>query len=171
VAQFNLGLLYAKGQGVARNYSEAVRWWRKAAEQGQADAQSGLGVLHFNGDGVALDYVKAHMWFNLAAEAGAEAAAENRDLVASHMTPAQIAEARRLAANLTVGGPITGWNVLSSNEIRAVQQALNAAGYDAGPADGDTGPRTRSALEAFQRSKGLPVGEPDQATLQALGMR
>ena len=33
-AQFNLGLMYAKGQGVTQDYAEAVRWYRKAADQG-----------------------------------------------------------------------------------------------------------------------------------------
>ena len=87
------------------------------------------------------------------------------------MTPAQIAEAKQRAASMVVGAPAIGWNALSNNDIRAVQRALNAAGYDSGTVDDQVGPRTRSALEAFQRSKGLPVGDPDQATLEALGMR
>lgn len=37
-AQFN-GVMYAKGEGVSKDYVEAVRWYRKAAEQGQAEAQ------------------------------------------------------------------------------------------------------------------------------------
>ncbi|MBE0616885.1 MAG: sel1 repeat family protein [Proteobacteria bacterium] len=38
-AQYNLGLLYANGQGVPQNYTEAANWYRKAAEQGNASAQ------------------------------------------------------------------------------------------------------------------------------------
>ena len=41
-AQFNLGVMYDKGQGVMRNYAEAAKWYRKAAEQGDADAQRNL---------------------------------------------------------------------------------------------------------------------------------
>jgi TPR repeat protein len=44
-AQFNLGVLYANGQGVAQDYAEAARWYRKAADQGHADAQNNLGLL------------------------------------------------------------------------------------------------------------------------------
>ena len=43
------------------------------------------------------DYVLAHMWYNLAAAQDAGVAAKNRDRVAAKMTPAQIAEAQRLA--------------------------------------------------------------------------
>src|ERR1017187_3210827 len=38
-AQFNLGLMYANGEGVTQNYAEAARWYRKAADQGDAKAQ------------------------------------------------------------------------------------------------------------------------------------
>ncbi len=36
IAQYNLGLMYGKGQGVPQDYAEAVQWYRKAAEQGVA---------------------------------------------------------------------------------------------------------------------------------------
>ena len=41
-AQFNLGVMYAKDQGVPQNYAEAVRWYRLAADQGDANAQNNL---------------------------------------------------------------------------------------------------------------------------------
>ena len=55
-----------------------------------------------DGKGVPQDYVATHMWFNLAASRAEDAAirdmaAKERDLVASMMTPAQIAEAQRMA--------------------------------------------------------------------------
>ncbi len=54
--------------------------------------------------------------------------------------------------------------------IRQAQDALNALGYDAGPADGVMGRRTKQALSAFQRDRGLPVtGTADQRTLSELG--
>ena len=37
-AQFNLGVMYDAGEGVPQNYTEAVRWFRMAAEQGNATA-------------------------------------------------------------------------------------------------------------------------------------
>ncbi|GIX11844.1 serine protease [Elioraea sp.] len=53
--------------------------------------------------------------------------------------------------------------------VAAVQRALEALGYDPGPADGVLGPRTREAIAAFQRDRGLPTtGVPDRATVAAL---
>jgi len=103
-AQFNLGQMYREGKGVLQDYAEAVKWYRKAAEQGDAQAQYNLGTMYFNRQGVSPDYVLAHMWFNLAASRfpasegeHRDMAVRNRDRVASEMTPAQIAEAQRLA--------------------------------------------------------------------------
>ncbi len=89
--------MYANGQGVLQDYEEAVRWFRKAAEQGNAVAQNNLGVMYAAGRGVPQDYVQAHMWFNLAAARGSEAAGGIRDTLATQMTPAQLAKAQRLA--------------------------------------------------------------------------
>ena len=54
--------------------------------------------MYANGPRLAQDYVQAHKWFNLSAASGNADALKNRDLVASKMTPAQIAEAQRLAS-------------------------------------------------------------------------
>ena len=69
-AQYNLGVCYENGQGVAQNYAEAVQWYRKAAEQGDANAQYNLGVCYENGQGVAQDYAEAVQWYRKAAEQG-----------------------------------------------------------------------------------------------------
>ncbi len=59
-AQCNLGVIYAKGNGVPQNYAEAVKWYRRAAEQDDPAAQSNLGAMYDHGDGVPQDYVEAH---------------------------------------------------------------------------------------------------------------
>ncbi len=97
VVQVSLGFMYAKGQGVPQDYAEAMRWHRKAADQGDTDAQTYLGAMYQKGQGVKQDYVQAHMWYNLAAGQGNKIARENRDTLVEKMTPAQIAEAQRLA--------------------------------------------------------------------------
>jgi uncharacterized protein len=74
-----------------------VKWFRKAADQGNALAQLSLGGMYANGRGVPQDYILAHMWYNLTAAQGDQDAIKNRDLIAGNMTPAQIAEAQRLA--------------------------------------------------------------------------
>jgi len=38
LAQYNLGVMYYNGQGVPKDYAEAAKWYRKAAEQGLAEA-------------------------------------------------------------------------------------------------------------------------------------
>ena len=76
---------------------EAVGWYRRAAEQGEVAAQSNLGGMYGAGDGVAQDYILAHMWYDLAGAGGDEDAAKLRDSVAELMTPAQVADAQRLA--------------------------------------------------------------------------
>ncbi len=96
-AQFNLGFMYNNGRGVPRDYTKAVSWYRKAAEQGHARAQNNLGVMHQYGHGVPQDYVQAHMWLSLAAAQGVEKAAKNRNVVAKLMTPAEISKARKMA--------------------------------------------------------------------------
>ncbi len=94
--------MYERGQGVPQDYTEAVKWYRKAAEQSYAKAQSMLGVTYSKGLGVPQDYAQAHMWYNLAASTSPpgkdrDRAVKNRDIVAKRMTPAQISEAEKLA--------------------------------------------------------------------------
>jgi TPR repeat protein len=111
ISQFVLGAWYRDGNGVQQDYAEAMRWFRKAADQGDPWAWFSIGELYLEGKGVPQDYVLAHMWFNLSAarlserprpswwpsHALHEDAVRNRDLVASKMPPAQIAEAQKLA--------------------------------------------------------------------------
>src|ERR1700759_2708164 len=54
-AAFNLGQMYAAGQGVPKSPVEAVKYYRMAANQGFADAQYKLGVAYEEGSGVAKD--------------------------------------------------------------------------------------------------------------------
>jgi TPR repeat protein len=96
-AQINLGVIYGTGYGVPRDNAEAVKWYSKAAAQGNANAQYSLGLMHFKGRGVAQDLVLAHLWFSLSAAKGNKHSSESRDLAAKRMSPAQLAEARKLA--------------------------------------------------------------------------
>ena len=52
------------------DHAEAVRWIRKAAKQGPADAQYNLGGMYANGQGVNLDHAEAVRWYRKAAEQG-----------------------------------------------------------------------------------------------------
>ncbi|MCH7889487.1 MAG: sel1 repeat family protein [Proteobacteria bacterium] len=96
-AQLMLVVMYNEGQGVPQDYAEAAKWARLAAEQGHAYAQFSLGDMYGEGQGIPQDYVQAHLWYNLAAAQGIDTARKYRDIIAEKMTPAQIAEAQRLA--------------------------------------------------------------------------
>jgi TPR repeat protein len=76
-AQFNLGVCYRRGAGVAADAVESVRWFREAAEQGLALAQVNLGAAYYAGDGVTKNDDEAARWFACAAEQGLPQAQQN----------------------------------------------------------------------------------------------
>jgi len=100
-AQFNLGSMYAHGQGVTQDYREVVKWYRLGAEQGSSTAQVFLGLMYSQGQGVVQDNLRAHMWLNLAASrlSGNEAlgAAEGRKMIEKRMTTEQVVRAQEMA--------------------------------------------------------------------------
>ena len=68
-ARYELGRAFFSGTiGVAKDEAEAVKWYRKAAEQNVADAQYNLGVCYAIGQGVTEDDAEAVKWFRKAAE-------------------------------------------------------------------------------------------------------
>ncbi|NIA67234.1 sel1 repeat family protein [Pelagibius litoralis] len=94
------GLLQVGGFGLARNFPEAVAWYRRAAERGDPVAQMNLGDLYAKGQGVKRDAVRAFAWLSLAAEQGRDWAARQRDALAETMTPEETAEAKALMVQL-----------------------------------------------------------------------
>jgi TPR repeat protein len=96
-AQHYLGYMYYFGEGVPQDYAEAMKWFLFAANQGVLPSQFQLGNMYDLGKGVPQDLVRAHMWFNLGAAKGDLEANALRDIVEQRMTPAQIAEAQKLA--------------------------------------------------------------------------
>ena len=90
-------MLYGKGLGNPKNYETAVKWYRLAAEQGNASVQSSLGLMYALGDGVAADYIPAYMWLKIAASSEDKFAIKNIDAIAKRMTPAGISTAQKLA--------------------------------------------------------------------------
>ena len=81
-----------------------MKWFRLAAEQGIAKAQSNLGTMYGNGKGVLQDNVMAHMWLNIGAANGNELGGTNRDKIAKKMTPAAIQEAQAMARECMSSG-------------------------------------------------------------------
>ena len=108
-AQYQIGVLHYRGEGVAQDFREAAKWFRLAAEGGDADGQFNLGLLYVEGKGVPKDFVRAHMWLDLAASGYATlddqdwavdnyaSATSSRDWVAARMTTGDIVRAQQLA--------------------------------------------------------------------------
>lgn len=99
-AQFNLGVMYFEGKGVPQNYVEAFNWFKKVADQGNSNAQYNLAVGYSKGRGVPINYKKAYIWYSLASAQGHEKAKYNISVIEPKMTPQQIAEAQKEAAEL-----------------------------------------------------------------------
>lgn len=119
-AQNNVGVIYEAGLGLDADDRVAEKWYRRAADQGLADAQFNLAVILATrrpktwGD-VARSYlefelgtkpkapktgsryVEAYMWLSLTAKNGHAMASPSRKRLGGRMAPAQIAEAQRLA--------------------------------------------------------------------------
>jgi TPR repeat protein len=96
-SQYNLGVMYRMGNGVAKDDKEAVKWYRLAAYQGDAGSQFLLGYMYLNGIGVPQNNLRAHMWVNLAASQGVEVAENERDNLAKEMTSEDIGLAQQMA--------------------------------------------------------------------------
>ena len=82
-----------------------MKWYRKAAEQGYALAQSSLGVMYGYGQGVTKNLMAAYAWYTIAAANGYTDAATWKANAAKQLTPAQLAQAEALAKELTAKNP------------------------------------------------------------------
>ena len=96
-AQISLAFAYHQGLGVKQDDNEAVRWWRLASEQGNAQAHYHLGSAYEVGIGVASDKVIAYMWFEVAKLAGDLGASAALELLEMQLTQAEIERARSMA--------------------------------------------------------------------------
>ena len=93
-----LGLIYANGREVLKDYEEAMKWYKLSAEQGNVLAQYKLGGMYGSGKGVPQDYAQAHMWFNLAGVKGNKDAVTYKNIAEQRMTSDQVSKAQRLAS-------------------------------------------------------------------------
>ncbi|WP_181706319.1 peptidoglycan-binding protein [Chthonobacter rhizosphaerae] len=187
-AMHNLAVLNAEGGLGAADYEVAVRWFEAAAEFGIRDSQYNLGILYARGLGVTRDLTASYKWFAVAAAAGDADAAKKRDDVAQVLDKDSLARARLAVETWAAKTPDpaaneiriedASWSAVPENTaalapaddpVATAQRLLAARGYNAGPADGKMGQRTRDAVAAFQAARGLPAtGEVDTALLKAL---
>ena len=93
------------GKGVEEDFKEAVKWNQKAADQGDAMAQTSCAVMYYKGEEVEQNYVTAYAWCNIAVTNGGEVAKEDKSIFAKEMDPEQIAEAEELVKEMIKKNP------------------------------------------------------------------
>lgn len=187
-AMHNLAVLFAMGGNGQPDNESAARWFERAAELGVKDSQFNLGILSAKGVGTQQNLEDSYKWFALAAKTGDKDAASKRDEIANALRPEQLATARAavdlwkakpLAEDANVvtvpaawkedKGTTAGIDVDVKKAVKNIQLILNKNGYDAGPADGVMGAKTKSAIAAFQKDNGMAAtGEVDETLVKAL---
>jgi len=98
-AQYYMGMMYMKGQGVEQDYKSAGEWFRKAAENRIPQAQFKLGQLYMKGQGVPRDYEFAYVWFGVGAEHKHDKSIKAISKAMEKLSREELAEANKLAAN------------------------------------------------------------------------
>jgi len=108
LAQFNLGMMHAKGHGVSKDDAEAAAWFQKAARQGDAAAQFNLGKSHHRASisGPPADAsesrIEAYKWFQLAEAQGYKGLNSAYGTLVLNMTREDVADGRQRAAAFVV---------------------------------------------------------------------
>ncbi|MDB5473799.1 MAG: hypothetical protein JWP99_1102 [Devosia sp.] len=186
MAMHNLAALYAGGQMGEQEFESAAQWFQQAAARGMTDSQFNLGMLYARGLGVEQDFEQSFKWFSLAARSGDADAAKARDDIAKSLSAdaasriggeiaAWKAEPIELAANFA---PLGTWSadfdpgeaITTRDVVSKVQQALARLGFDVGATDGLAGPKTTTAIKAFEAGTGMSeVGIINPRLLAVLG--
>jgi localization factor PodJL len=177
-SEFNLGILYERGFGVARDLVEAYRWFALAALQDDDKARQ-------KRDEVAklLTPAERRKADRLIAEwspksRAAETSRSASDVPAGDKGGEEQRGAPRAMQTTSAAVVNASWqtDVAASNKpapdaslVMEAQRLLRQRGYDPGPADGVPGPRTQNAIRSFQRKAGLPAtGEASEVLIVKL---
>lgn len=97
-AQYYLGMMYMKGQGVDQDYKNASDWFRKASENSIPQAQYKLGDLYFKGRGVPKDFEFAYIWFSVGATHDHKLSKSAIDKAKQKLSAEELVEADKLIA-------------------------------------------------------------------------
>lgn len=167
-AMHNLASMYATGHGGEANIEEAARWFEEAALRGLTDSQFNLAILFQQGQGRPQSAGDAYAWFSIAAANGDRGAAQQAAALAPTLDEDVRNQANAIIASFqprNFDPEINGeyersWGqtvTLDTAMIASAQNSLNRLGYNAGPADGQWGPRTEAAVRAYQTEIGVPA--------------
>lgn len=161
-AMNRIGNIYSLGTGVEKDYAEAFKWYRKAADSGSVFGMSNLGFAYDLGQGVSKDKVQAASWYRKAADKGNTASMFNLSLL--YANGEGVSKNPRKAAQYLLKAYTAGHESSRKalfreskkwgrNTRRAVQEELRDAGVYDGSIDGQLGPGTRRAIEAYKAKK------------------
>ncbi len=105
LAQFNLGVMYAEGQGVPSDKSQSLLWFDRAAHLGDAAAQYRLGILHHRASldrfpaNASESRIEAYKWLQLSDVQGYRDSDMAWGLVTLQMTTEEVADGNRRVAD------------------------------------------------------------------------
>ncbi len=104
-AQYFIGLMYARGDGVEQSFEDAFKWLHKASMGGYPKAVYHLGEMYVKGDGIAIDNVKAMAWFWVGTTLGDRYAEKRLRAIATRLSPEELAEAKLLSKEINLKVP------------------------------------------------------------------
>ena len=84
-SQYQVGVMYRLGLGVALDYKQARPWLEKAAAQDHPAAVGQLGVMYGHGEGVTPSFRRARELYERAIELGDSVAVENMQILTEHI--------------------------------------------------------------------------------------
>ncbi len=97
-AQYYMGMMYMKGQGVEQDYKTAGKWFRKASEKSIPQAQYKLGDLYFKGRGLPKDFESAYIWFSVGASHAHKLSETAIDKAKAKLSEEELKEANKVIA-------------------------------------------------------------------------
>jgi localization factor PodJL len=162
--------MHYEGLGGPKNAVSAAEWFKRAADAGLVDSQFNIGQLHELGVGVPQNTAEAYKWYLLASKAGPVTLRTQARAAADRVKVTLPADARstaeRIASDFVARSagspvPVTATNV----DLFSIQRALARLGYFDGAIDGRPSQDLRSAIQDFQRDRGLAQnGQVDSVT-------
>lgn len=168
VAQYDVGVLYAQGNGLVQDYASAASWFHAAATQGNVDAEYNLGVLYERGLGVTANPMDAVNWYRSAADQNHAGAQYNLAIAYAegHGTEQDLATAARWyqrAAQQGLAGAMVNLAILYERGQGVTRSPVDAYAWYSAAAEHGDGPAKDRADELFRQ-----LTDQDRAKAQAL---